>query len=214
MMINNAYKKGLALSIIVLFIGVGIQPAFAVDISKVRPSENIEDCDCQVTDNFDIVKIRDLLNRAERSLNRVEIFTKFITTFSKGNPEVFEVCLEYIRICQEKLEFISSSYQSEIREKFCSLLNDILVFIYDFTIRIDDILFEIVLQFPILEPLYNIFGLLFIYSMVTIWVGFFIINLLFCVPHFFIPLKICESIKELGLQLKEIRCRNALFYNK
>ena len=89
-------KEILITGIICLFIGVGIQPAFAnenISINRTS-SENIEDCNCQDADNYDIVRVKSLLNKAERMLKRVEIFTKLIPILSKNNPEVIEDCEE------------------------------------------------------------------------------------------------------------------------
>ena len=77
-----------------MFIGVGIQPAFAVETSFNSPSEIIEDCNCRVTNNYTSVRLNSLLNRAERLLNRVEIFTNLIPILSKNSPGVIEKCEE------------------------------------------------------------------------------------------------------------------------
>ena len=47
-------KEILILGIICLFVGVGIQPAYAVEISNVRPSEDIDDCNCEVIDDYNL----------------------------------------------------------------------------------------------------------------------------------------------------------------
>ena len=93
---NSTIKKSLVIGIIILFIGMGIQQAFAYENISINrtSSENIDDCNCQANDNYDIVRIKSLLNRAERSLNRVEILIKFIPILSKNNPEIIEDCEE------------------------------------------------------------------------------------------------------------------------
>jgi hypothetical protein len=90
---KSIIKKGLVAGIIVLFIGIGVQPAFAVDISNNRPSEYIEDCGCEINDN-NLVRIKSLLKRIESLLDRVEIRIKLITTLYKDHPEVIEDCEE------------------------------------------------------------------------------------------------------------------------
>jgi len=89
-------KKILILGIICLFIGVGIQPAFAHEnISINRPSSgNIEDCNCQVADNYNLVVLERLFNRIESVLNRVETCNKLIPFLFKDNPEVIKDCEE------------------------------------------------------------------------------------------------------------------------
>jgi len=84
---NSIVKKSLVAGIIVLFIGVGIQPAFANEISINRPSENKEDCGCQVADNFDIVRL-------ERLLDRLKGYTKTLLFLSKNNPKIAGKCQE------------------------------------------------------------------------------------------------------------------------
>ena len=155
-------KEILILGIIFLFIGLGINPAFAVEISNDTTSEDIEDCDCEVTDNFDIVRIKSLLNRAERSINRVETFAKLIPILSKDNPEVFEVCLEYIDECQEKLETIRLNIQSGAFELICSLIEDFKDFLINLIYGFVDMLAKIAERFTKFYPIYCIIGQLII----------------------------------------------------
>jgi len=80
---NKIWKKSLVVGIIVLFIGVGFQPAFANEVSITNKSEVEEDCDCQPVSNLHLIRL-------ERMLNRLEIHTKILSFFSKYNPEFAE----------------------------------------------------------------------------------------------------------------------------
>ena len=104
---KSIIKRGLVFGIILIFVGIIIQPAFAIDISNIRPSKNNKDCNCQSADNFDFVSVENLLNRAEMLLNKVDIITNFISILSKNNPEIIEICQENTEICKEKFDIIS-----------------------------------------------------------------------------------------------------------
>jgi hypothetical protein len=58
---KGLFRKGLVLGIIFLFIGVGIQPAFANDFSKNVLNDNKDDCDVCLS----IKKIKSLTNKKE-----------------------------------------------------------------------------------------------------------------------------------------------------
>ena len=77
-----------------MFIGVGIQPAFTIEITNSRPIENTEDCNCRATDDYDIVRLERLFNRIDSLIDRVETCTKLISLMSKDKPEVIEDCEE------------------------------------------------------------------------------------------------------------------------
>ena len=81
---GNMFRKGLVVGIIVLFIGVGIQPAFANEVSITNKTSDVEeDCNCNPVSNLHLIRL-------ERMLNRLEMHTKILSVFSKYNPEVAE----------------------------------------------------------------------------------------------------------------------------
>ena len=82
---NNCFKKGLVIGIIVLFIGVGIQPAFANEVSITKTSEDEEDCNCNPISDIQVVRIERLLDRIESRIN-------FILLRHGHIPEVAEKC--------------------------------------------------------------------------------------------------------------------------
>ncbi len=82
---KNLYCKILAIGIIVLCIGVGIQPVFAVDTKQsIVKKESVEDCGCEEIDSRHLV-------RFERQLNRWEVYSKVLLVLSKYNPELREI---------------------------------------------------------------------------------------------------------------------------
>lgn len=118
-------KKSLVIGIIFIFIGVGIQPAFAIDISNNKQAESEEDCKCQVDDDYSLVRIKSLLNRAERLISSVEIFTKLIPILSKDIPEVsedFEELSEKITTFREKNEELKSATSGRDFPIICDIL--------------------------------------------------------------------------------------------
>ena len=80
----NMLKKILAVGIIILFIGVGIQPAFAVDTkTSVVNQQKEENCGCEVVSKSNLVKVK-------RLLNRLEVNSKLLSVLSKNHPELVE----------------------------------------------------------------------------------------------------------------------------
>ena len=60
---NVCFKEGLVVGIIILFLGVGFQPALANEVSTTIVSDVDEDCGCQPVNKIDLLKVRLLLIR-------------------------------------------------------------------------------------------------------------------------------------------------------
>ena len=76
-------KKALVIGVILLFLGVGFQPALANEISAVD-----EDClECQPVNRVDLLKVKLLLIR-------LEVFTNIVLSKLGHIPEVKEKCQE------------------------------------------------------------------------------------------------------------------------
>ena len=68
------FYKMLVFGVIVLFIGIGIQPAFAVTPDK---SDNDDDCKlCPKVSNLHFVRLKNLLNRVEKYDNILSVLSK------------------------------------------------------------------------------------------------------------------------------------------
>jgi hypothetical protein len=106
--------KILVLGIICLFIGVGVQPALAIEpkLSADNKTESVEDCDCKEEDrpNLFLVKLW---------LNKVEVLTNILLLRFGYIPEVKENC-------ELVLEGISSIDITRDFEVLCEILYTIL----------------------------------------------------------------------------------------
>ncbi len=81
---KNHISKTLALGIIVLFISVGIHPAFAVDTKQfIVNNQSKDDCGFGEVRNTDLIKVESLLNR-------VEVYSNLLLVLSKNNFELSE----------------------------------------------------------------------------------------------------------------------------
>ena len=89
---NVCFKKALVVGIIVLFLGVGFQPALANEVSIAKTSDVEEDClECQPVNRVDLLRVRLLLIRLETITNI--ILSKF------GHiPDIEEKCGEILDI--------------------------------------------------------------------------------------------------------------------
>ena len=89
---NNLFKKTLVFGIIILFIGVSIQPVFADDNkSSTDNTENENDCGCEVVSDAQHIRFEELLNR-------LEIYAKKLSLLFKDNPKIVEKCEELSKI--------------------------------------------------------------------------------------------------------------------
>ena len=85
-------RKGLVLSVIILFIGVGIQPALA-DTPIITLKDIDEDCiECQASNGISLL-------RAKILLFRVKVVTNVILSSKFGEiPEIKENCQEILDV--------------------------------------------------------------------------------------------------------------------
>ena len=79
---SKLYVKILALCVVLCFIGIGIQPAFAIDIKQSISKDETEECeDCKELSNAELVKVKQLINR-------VEVYSKLLLVLARDNPEL------------------------------------------------------------------------------------------------------------------------------
>ena len=91
-MTKEMFSKILAIGVILLFIGVGIQPAFAVELKlSTDKTEKAEDCECQEVNRADPFMV--LL-----WLDKLEVFTNIILSKFGHIPEVEEDCYDMFNI--------------------------------------------------------------------------------------------------------------------
>ena len=85
---NPVLYKILVVGVIVLFIGIGIQPAFAVDTKTTISNNQNEDCkSCDEVSESDLIKI-------DKLLNKVDVYSKLLLMLSKYNSELREMSEE------------------------------------------------------------------------------------------------------------------------
>jgi hypothetical protein len=149
------YKKGLVVGIIILFIGVGIQPVFA---EKTFDSTlDSEDCiEVQVSNGYSHLRVNLLLTRLKAIVN-------FMSYRSRCNPEVkeeYEEISNKIIILAEMNEElkIDSSFEWPPSPLICSILLDALEVIGKQLQTIT----AISKRYPILQPLATILSIIYI----------------------------------------------------
>jgi hypothetical protein len=96
-------KGVLVIGIIFLFLGVAVQPAFAVDVSITKASESKDDCEiCPKVSNQHIVLIKSLLNRLERSKE-----FNFDTSYL-GSLDICDILYKIVSVLSIPLLFFAS----------------------------------------------------------------------------------------------------------
>jgi hypothetical protein len=61
---NRMVSKGLAVAVIILFVGIGIQPAFAVNVSNITMYDDRHDCEiCPKISKQNIDRLGSLINK-------------------------------------------------------------------------------------------------------------------------------------------------------
>ncbi len=144
---NKIWKKGLVVGIIVLFIGVGIQPAFANEVSITnKTSEVEEDCNCNPVSNLHLIRL-------ERMLNRVESYTNIISIFSYRNPvikEKFEELSNEITSLREMNNALKSDFLFETDFPIiCEIIDQTMRFVGDIGLS----MLNLTEKYPILWPI-------------------------------------------------------------
>ena len=94
-------KKGIAIGIICLFIGVGVYPAVSVETETLMVDNQGED-DCGCEDFGDIH-----FDRIGSKLERLKGYTKGLLLLSRRNPVVYGKCLEI----SDSVNTISEKYE-------------------------------------------------------------------------------------------------------
>ncbi len=79
-------KKGLAVAVILLFLGVSVSSAISID-TKPSITNNEDDCGCNEVSDADIVRL-------EKKLYKLESYSKLLMILSKHNLELKEISQE------------------------------------------------------------------------------------------------------------------------
>jgi len=176
--------KSLALGVVVLFIGVGIQPAISNEVFIPVTSSSEDDClECQEVNNVELLKVKLLLLR-------LEIVTNIILSKLGDIPEIKDKC-------EKLLDIIHSTPMLGNNVIICNLLFFLLLRMYIRFRIIDELYFYFEETNPAIAEIvyfilgiysnicYTILDLLFKYNCIYPYIGSTIIDSLMkfeCIP--------------------------------
>ena len=108
------YKKGLVVGVIVLFLGVGIQPAFASETNTTIVES--EDCiECQVSDGYSLLKARLLLFRLKVVTNIISSSSlRDLSEVKKDCEEILDIIDSIISVDYPMICILLHSYRMSI----------------------------------------------------------------------------------------------------
>jgi hypothetical protein len=144
------------IGIIVLFIGVGIQPAFANEVSITAISNNKEDCNCKPVSNLHLVVLERLSNRLDRLLDRLEVYTGVISILYRHKPDFTEKFNEFsneIITLRESNNDLKSIFEFGIHEEICNALMSTINSLHAYYNYLDLLMEENPQLIPILYPI-------------------------------------------------------------
>jgi len=117
----------LAIGIVVLFIGVGIHPAFAVNTKQSMVNKvSVEDCGCGEVSDTDLVKV-------DRLLDRVEFYSKLLLVLSQHHPELREISEELsnqLSNINKLYDEFNTNILQQIKRPICYFLEPLYVIIF------------------------------------------------------------------------------------
>ena len=155
-------KKALVCGVILLFLGVGFQPALANKVSISSVSDVEEDClECQPVNRVELLRVKLLLIR-------LEVFTNVILSKFGHIPEIREKC-------EEASERISEISITSNNDDICGLLFITLIFV----VAIAELTLMILNPFEQGSPLY-----ILIATLLSPW-GLFLISTALTIVKFF-----------------------------
>ena len=104
---NNILKNSIVCGVLLLFLGVGFQPAFA---------NEVEDCNCKpIISDSQIVRIERLLNRLESRINFILLRYSHIPGIEQMTPRLSEI-------------INSNDFNSD----FCDNLEELIIYLLSF----------------------------------------------------------------------------------
>jgi hypothetical protein len=141
--------KTLALGVVVLFIGLGIHPAFAVDTRQSMVSKaSEEECwNCKKINDRQLVVL-------EKQLNRLEVYSKLLLVMSKHNPDLREIRGEL----SDRISTFSGLFDvsaDELSPIICDVLWNIVKTLQEFMTKLQDenlLLYAAIFFYTIYSP--------------------------------------------------------------
>ncbi|MHA1968701.1 MAG: hypothetical protein ACW964_12960 [Candidatus Hodarchaeales archaeon] len=121
-MSKNMLSKILVIGVFVLFIGTGVQPAFAVKSKlSVDTIENENDCNYKPISNIYFIRL-------DKKLDRLEGYIRMLSLFFKYNSEIAGICGEASNMILELRElnnYLEYNLQFKGPTIICDLLENI-----------------------------------------------------------------------------------------
>ena len=162
-------RKVLVVGVILLFLGVGFQPALADEVSTNIVSDVDEDCfECQPVNRVDLLRIRLLLIR-------VEVFTNIILSKFGHIPKIQEKCgilSNRVTVLRETVKEFKPDLPWEDNPNICIILS-LLIIQFGLLIEFMGFLSQI---FPILDDITTIIaewiGNLIVTPIILLWAEF------------------------------------------
>lgn len=152
---KNIFKKVLVTGIISLFIGIGIQPAFANEISITKTSDIDKGCKCcQPVNNNLIDRLKSLMNRFEKTLYILSIFSKR----NPGYEEKYQELSDKITAITEE----NNNYLSDLSWDFpilCNISIRLYWKVYNFLGALDEFLMNVYHNYSFLCLVLVLFGI-------------------------------------------------------
>ena len=112
---KNMLSKTLAIGIIILFVGIGFQPAFAVETKlSADNTEKNEDCNCPEVDRLHPIRIKFLLTK-------LKVVTKILLLRFGHLPEIKEICQKILDIIGSNRQ-LDYTYLCKILENYSNRL--------------------------------------------------------------------------------------------
>ena len=123
---KNICKKTLAVSIILLFIGISIPSAISIDSKPIISKDESEDeCwNCKEVNDRQLVVL-------EKQINRLEVYTKLLLVLSKHNPDLaeeYEDSSNDIKTLKELNEELKTDIISQDSSFICDTLESIMIY--------------------------------------------------------------------------------------
>ena len=143
-------KNALVIGVILLFLGVGIQPALANEVFSTIISDAEEDCGCQPINRAELLRVKLLLIR-------LEVFTNIILSKFSHIPEIQEKCGEIsngVTTLRERINGLNPDLPLENEPIICYIL---IILIIQIGLLIE-FMFYLGQLFPILDNILSFIG--------------------------------------------------------
>jgi hypothetical protein len=106
---HNVFYKTLVIGVIVLFIGIGIQPAIANNVSITKASESEDDCDiCPTITNRNLARVKSMVNKIENNDNSLSLLSKQCPKIAVKYQEISNKIINSNKDLEHNIPLVSS----------------------------------------------------------------------------------------------------------